>query len=88
MDHRYLVGLTAATLVLLQLQSYLLPGLRTTVAPVMGLARHDSARAAELRRMGIDLAAAGTIDVEIDRTTATDGPRLLDAVVLEVAARQ
>jgi hypothetical protein len=58
MDHRSLVALTAAALLLLQLQAYLLPGLRLAHDPLMVLARHEAQRAADLRRLGVDLAAA------------------------------
>ena len=53
MDERTLAALTGAILVLIQLHLVVLPGPRPDAA----------GRAAELRRLGIDLAAAGTITV-------------------------
>jgi hypothetical protein len=53
MDDRSLAALTGAILVLLQLQLVFLPDTRADAAT----------RTAELRRLGIDLAAAGAIAI-------------------------
>ena len=48
MDHRSLLALTAAALLLLQLHVHLLPRV---------LVRHEAQRTADLHRLGVDLAA-------------------------------
>ena len=57
MDHRSLVALTTGALLLLQLQANLLPVWRAVADPLPVLARPEAQRTAELRRLGIELAA-------------------------------
>lgn len=80
MDDRSLMALTAAVLVLSQLQAYLMPGLRVTADPLVVLARHEAERTAQLRRLGIEVVSDGRLAMDWRIALNPNGPHLLDAV--------